>query len=145
MFLWGKFPVARGHCHSINNKQKNNMATKSIKKLAGQGEIGGLNTSRYEKAEVAFGVIAVGDYNLADIAVFDDVRSHKIIEARITAHTESPVTLEINPGTDLTNPILLNYASHVKVSYVIHYVRGSGKVGAGPSEGDLLKVILGVD
>ncbi len=121
------------------------MAIKSVRKVAGAGEIGGLNTSRYEKAEVAFGVIAQGSYSLGDIASFDDVRSHQIIEARITAHTESPVTLEINPGTDLSEPILLNYGSNVKVSYVIHYVRGSGKVGAGPSQGDLLQVILGVD
>lgn len=128
----------------INNKQKNNMATKSVKKLASASdEISGLTTSRYEKGAVAFGVIEANSYELGDVISFDDVNSLKIVEARITAHTGSPVTLEVVPGTDLSAPLNLALGENVKISYVIHYIRGTGKVGAGQSQGDLLQVTLG--
>jgi hypothetical protein len=117
------------------------MATHHVKKYAVDAtDLGGLKSSRYEKLQVSYGVIAGGSYTLGDTLVFGDVPSRDIIQATIKAPSN---TLSVYPGTDVSSPLTLtvNSASE-EISYVIEYVRGSGHVGIGGSEGDLLSVIV---
>jgi len=127
------------------------MATYSIKKLAANSsQISGLKTSRYEKGGVAYGVVEASNYALGDTLVFDEVNSNDIIEATIVAHsTPSPTILEIYPGTDISNLALDlpgTATQSVKISYVIHFIRGAGRVGSASSdqagEGKLLRVTI---
>jgi hypothetical protein len=127
------------------------MATYSIKKLAANSsQISGLKTSRYEKGGVAFGVVEASSYALGDTLVFDEVNSNDIVEATIVAHsTPTPAVLEIYPGTDISN-LELNLpgtaTAPVKISYVIHFIRGAGRVGSvsgdQAGEGKLLRVTI---
>jgi hypothetical protein len=146
------------------------MATYSVRKnasgVAADNQIGGLVTSRYEKASMAFGTIPAGSYNCGDTISFDDVDSKYIVEAHVTAHLGgSVVTLDVVPGTNLTTgPLALNIGTGATgagtggtgtysnsnpgplLSYVIYYIRGNGAVQAsanvGGSAGDLLQVTV---
>lgn len=128
------------------------MATYSIKKLAANSsQISGLKTSRYEKGGVAYGVVEASNYALGDTLVFDEVNSNDIIEATIVAHTTpSPTILEVYPGTDTTNALTLDLpgtaVASVRISYVIHFIRGAGRVGSTSGdqagEGKLLRVTI---
>jgi hypothetical protein len=134
------------------NKENNYMPNYSIKKVAANSsQIGGLKTSRYERGGVAFGVVEASSYALGDTLVFDDVNSNDIVEATIVAHTSpSPTVLEVYPGTDTSAALVLDLpgtaVAAVKISYVIHFIRGAGRVGntsgdqAG--EGKLLRVTI---
>ena len=134
--------------------------TYSVRKLAGGNAdaIGGLVTSRYEKAEMAFGTIPAGSYKAGDTISFADVPSKYIVEARVTAHLAAGVVaLDVVPGTNLTDgPLTLALGTGVYtngttagplLSYVIHYIRGNGVVGTsagnvGGAAGDLLQVTV---
>jgi len=119
------------------------MANKSVKKVStGADVLGGLQTSRYEKSEVAYGVIPAAAYAIGDTLVFDGVPSFKIFEGTVTIHAASPVTLEILPGTSLDSPLSMVSSTAEDISYVLHYIRGAGKTGSGASQGDLLQVTI---
>jgi len=127
------------------------MANLSVKKHAtNDDQVGGLKTSRYERGAMAFGVVEAAHYALGDTLVFDEINSYDIVEATIVAHTSSPTVLEVYPGTDTTNPLALDLpgtaTSTVKISYVIHYIRGAGRVGSSSGdqagEGKLLRVTV---
>jgi hypothetical protein len=109
------------------------MATKKIKKIAvDTNDIGGLKSSRYEKLQVSFGSIEASSYSFLDTLSFADVPARDIIRASIVAHTNPVVSLDVYPGTDTSAPLTLSGASltaPAKISYVIEYVRGSGRVG----------------
>ena len=127
------------------------MATKTVQKLStSTSQIGGLKTSRYEKLEVAYGVIPAASYTLGDTISFAGVRSKDIVDATIVVHTDSPVTLRVYPGTDLTSALPIATLTKADISYIINYVRGSGKVTLveggktiTSNSGDLLKVTVG--
>jgi hypothetical protein len=125
------------------------MATYKVKKLAsGASDISGLKTSRYEKLQVAYGAISDTAYALNDTLVFHDVPSKDIIRATVVAHATVPITLEVFPATNVTgSPFTLTLSTGqaaCKISYVIEYIRGNGKVGigAGPSDGELFAVTI---
>jgi hypothetical protein len=137
------------------------MATKLIKKIkgsadsdlpAGVSEIAGLKSSRYEKLQVSYGVIKAADYDLGDTVVFADVPSKDIVKAELVAHAAQPITLEVYPGTDVTEALDLAVLTEVDISYIIEYVRGTGRTVVAEDEngdpvfngeGDLLKITLG--
>jgi hypothetical protein len=115
------------------------MATYSIRKVASTADatqIGGLITSRYEKASMAFGTVPAGSYKLGDTLSFDDVDAQYIVEARITAHTSGTAVsvLDVVPGTNLnTGELKLSLGAGTDgttdgplLSYVIYYIRGNG-------------------
>jgi len=117
------------------------MATYHVKKYAVETtDIGGLKSSRYEKLQVSYGTIPANSYAIGDYLVFGDVPSRDIIRATIVTHAVSPVKLDVYPGTNVASALSLSVAGTEKISYVIEYVRGSGHVGVGTSEGDLLTV-----
>ena len=109
------------------------MATHKVKKVAVETtDIAGLKSSRYEKLQVSYGSIPAASYALGDTLVFSDVPSKDIIRATVVAHTATPVTLEVFPATDLSSAMTLllpDNATKPKLSYIIEYVRGTGRVG----------------
>ena len=123
------------------------MATLSVRKLAADStQVGGLTTSRYEKNSVAFGVIPAASYNLGDTISFDDINSQQIISANVVLQTGSPVTLQVIPGTNLGSALQLATTQKADISYVVHYIRGNGRVGADPSndgQGQVLQIRVG--
>lgn len=137
------------------------MAIRKLKKVAvDTTDIGNLKSSRYEKLQVSYGSISAASYELLDTLVFADVPARDIIRATIVAHTSATtsVSLEVYPATDSSVPLTLSgVTAACDVSYVIEYVRGSGRVGpeayvadaygSGQAlesgEGDLLQVIIG--
>jgi len=111
------------------------MATKYIKKVAtGASDLSGLKSSRYEKLQVSYGVIAAGTYTLGDTLVFSDVPSQDIIKATVVSHGSDPSVLDVYPGSDNSGTFTLNLpasvTSAVKLSYIIEYIRGTGRVGS---------------
>lgn len=131
------------------------MALRPVKKIAtGDSDVGGLKSSRYEKLQVSYGSIEASSYDLLDTLVFSDVPSQDIVRATIVAHTVSPIVLDVYPGTfEATKPLTITgVTSPVKLSYVIEYVRGGGRVGEEAydavsglesGEGSLLTVVVG--
>lgn len=115
------------------------MATKKVKKLAIESsDIGGLKSSRYEKLQVSYGHIPAGSISTDDVLSFSDVPSADILRATLVAHEATPVVLEIYPGTNVSSQLSMNLAQGAglvtsKISYVIEYVRGTGKVGVSAS------------
>ena len=126
--------------------------THKVKKTAlpGSTDIAGLKSSRYEKLQVSYGVIAAGSYTIGDTLVFSDVPSQDIVKATVIAHSTSPAVLDVYPGSDNSGTFTLDlpagFTSAVKLSYIIEYVRGTGRVGAtsgdNSGEGELFKVTI---
>jgi hypothetical protein len=128
------------------------MATRKVKKTAlpSSTDIAGLKSSRYEKLQVSYGKVSSSSYALGDTLVFADVPSRDIIRATVIAHAATPATLEVYPASDKDNVFTLllpnNIASTPNVSYIIEYVRGTGRVGSDNSdnsgEGQLFSVTV---
>jgi len=134
------------------------MATIKVKKIAvdtdrtnGSYDISGLKSSRYEKLQVSYGVIAPTDYAVGDSIVFADVPSQSIIRATVVAHDpQAPAVLDVYPGSDKNSPFTLKIpigvTGTVELSYIIEYVRGTGRVGSttgdNSGEGELFTVVL---
>ena len=129
------------------------MSTYYVKKLsrfgtAGAADISGLKSSRYEKLQVSYGYLEAGTFALNDVINFSDVPARDIIRATVVVHpnttTLTPVSLDIYPATANTGILTLklpNDAGYLssgkvdgKISYIIEYVRGTGKPGY-PSAG----------
>jgi hypothetical protein len=127
------------------------MATLKVKKVAvAATDIGGLLSSRYEKLQVSYGVIAPTDYAVGDSIVFADVPSKSIIRATVVAHDpQAPAVLDVYPGSDKNSPFTLSLPTGVpgpvEISYIIEYVRGTGRVGTttgdNSGEGELFTVV----
>ena len=110
------------------------MATKKIKKVAVEtNDLSGLKSSRYEKLQVSYGFIPAGTISTGDVLSFTDVPSVDIIRATLVAHEATPVLLEVFPGTNVSSQLSMNLQQSgglvtSNISYVIEYVRGTGKV-----------------
>lgn len=115
------------------------MATKKVKKLAvATSDLGGLKSSRYEKLQVSYGYIPASTISTGDVLSFADVPSADILRATLIAHEATPVVLEVFPGSDVSSQLSMNLLQGAgsvtcRISYVIEYIRGTGKVGASTS------------
>jgi hypothetical protein len=115
------------------------MATKTVKKIAtASSDIAGLKSSRYEKLQVSYGYIPASSISTGDVLSFSDVPSADIIRATLIAHEATPVVLAVYPGTNVSSQLSMNLLQSsgvvtCKISYVIEYVRGTGKVGVSSS------------
>lgn len=115
------------------------MATKKVKKVAvAENDLGGLKSSRYEKLQVSYGYIPSGTISTGDVLSFTGVPSADIIRATLVAHESTPVLLEVFPGSDVSSQLSINLAQSAglvtsRISYIIEYVRGTGKVMASVS------------
>lgn len=101
--------------------------------------------SRFEKLEVAYGLIPSTAFAVGDTLIFNDPPMRELIKAELTANGEK---LEVFHGADLSSAVafdILNDGSTAAISYVLHYIRGTGKVNtatAEKGEGVLLKVTV---
>lgn len=116
---------------------------------------------------VALAAVTGTLYGIDDTLVFADIPSQDIIRATIVAHaTGAPAVLDIYPGSDNTGTYTLNLINTTalttappKISYVVEYIRGGGRVGDSAykanayasnqpalesGEGDLLKVKIAI-
>ena len=131
------------------------MATHKVKKIAVDTtgpdlDISGLKSSRYEKLQVSYGVIPSTAYAVGDTLVFSDVPAQDIIKATVVAHGANPAVLDVYPGSDNSGTFTLDLpasvTTHQKLSYIIEYVRGTGRVGSSSGdnvgEGELFKVTI---
>lgn len=115
------------------------MAIKKVKKLAIEtSDLGGLKSSRYERLQVSYGYIPANSITIDDVLSFSDVPSADILRATLVAHEATPVVLEVYPGTNVSSQLSLTLAQGAgavtsKISYVIEYIRGTGKVGVSAS------------
>ena len=126
------------------------MATKVIRKIAAalddinrNDDVAGLKSSRYEKLQVSYGYIPGGTISVGDVLSFADVPSADIIRATLVVHEVSPLTLEIFPGSNVSAQQSINIAQAsglvtANISYIIEYVRGTGKVMPGTSSASAL-------
>jgi hypothetical protein len=106
--------------------------------------------SRYEKAEVAFGKIPAAAWADGDTLVFDQIPMRSLIHAKFVSSAGTTDELEIFHGADLSSAIAWNISNTnttTDISYVISYIRGTGKVQdatAQAGEGALLKLTVTV-
>lgn len=103
--------------------------------------------SRYEKMEVAFGKITSDMWDDGDILVFDQIPMKELIHARFVSDDGNNPELELFHSADLSSAQYFNLAGSISspsnISYVISYIKGTGKVqdsAAQAGEGKLLKV-----
>jgi hypothetical protein len=116
------------------------MATKQIKRTAtAADDIAGLKSSRYEKLQVSYGTVPANTISVGDVLSFSDVPSQDIIRATVVVHESTAKMLTILPGTNTAaqQEIVITQAGSglvtSQISYVIEYVRGTGKVGVSAS------------
>lgn len=102
--------------------------------------------TRYEKMEVAYGKILAADFAADDTLSFDQIPMLNLVHAKFVASEGfGTLELELFHGADLTNPItwdIVNNGDTADISYVISYVRGTGKLGANADQGKLLQLTI---
>jgi len=120
----------------------------------GTGGAGTYNIVTADTQTAALGNIFGTSYAFGDTLVFSEVPSQDIVRATIVAHAGAagPAVLDIYPGSDNSGTFTLGLTDATganttppKISYIIEYVRGTGRVGPSTyesGEGELLKVII---
>ena len=103
--------------------------------------------SRYEKMEVAYGKIPAAAWQDGDTLSFTQIPLLNLIHARFVSSSGTNNELEIFTGADLTNPINWNLVagSETDISYVISYIRGTGKVDGNTDQGKIIKLTVTVN
>lgn len=101
--------------------------------------------SRYEKLEVGYGKIPSAAYAVGDTLSFDAFPMKGLVYAKFVSNGE---VLEVFAGADLSSPLdfdISNSSSTADISYVISYIKGTGKVN-GPTnvagDGVLLQITV---
>ena len=105
--------------------------------------------TRYEKMETAYGKIPAA-WAVGDTLIFDQIPMLALVHAKFVASTPSTTTnsLELFHGADLTSAIAWDLnaepadAAAATISYVIDYVRGTGKVAGNTDQGKLIKITV---
>ncbi len=106
--------------------------------------------TRYEKMETAYGKIPAAAWAVGDTLIFDQIPMLALVHAKFVASTPSTTTnsLELFHGADLTSAIAWDLnaepadAAAATISYVIDYVRGTGKVAGNTDQGKLIKITV---
>jgi len=101
--------------------------------------------SRYEKLEVAYGTIKSSDWADGDILVLDQIPMLALVHAKFVAAAGNNPVIELFNSSDLDGPIYYNLAGGiggpVDISYVVSYIRGTGKVQDNGGEAGTGKLI----
>ena len=135
----------------INNSAVDVDGNKAYITAMSSGTTGGVGTYTLSATATVGGgsTIIGGAYGLGETLVFADVPSQDIIKAAVVAHADgAPAVLDIYPASNKAGAFSLNVPSTVtypvKLSYVIEYIRGGGRVGSASegSEGQLLSVAI---
>jgi hypothetical protein len=106
--------------------------------------------SRYEKLEVAYGKILSTAWADGDTLVFDQIPMKGLVHARFVSDAGTTTELELFSGTDLSSAIAWNISNSnttTNISYVISYIKGTGKVqdsAVQAGEGKLIQLTVAV-
>jgi|JI61114DRNA_FD_contig_21_3873567_length_695_multi_14_in_0_out_0_2 hypothetical protein len=106
--------------------------------------------TRYEKMEVAYGKIPSTAWADGDTLVLDQIPMLQLIHAKFVSDAGTTTELELFHGADLTNAIAWNISNSnttTNISYVVSYIRGTGKVQdteATAGEGKLIRLTVAV-
>lgn len=98
--------------------------------------------TRYEKMETAYGKIPAAAWAEGDTLIFDQIPMLSLVHAKFVSNGE---ILELFHGTDLTSDIdwdILNDGDSADVSYVVSYIRGTGKVANGTDQGKVIQLTV---
>ena len=104
--------------------------------------------TRYEKMETAYGKIPAAAWEVGDTLIFDQIPMLSLVHAKFVASAGSTNELEIFHGADLSSAIAWDLnaepaaAAAATISYVIEYVRGTGKVASNTDQGKTLKITV---
>lgn len=108
--------------------------------------------ARYEKSEVSYGKIPAAAYAAGDTLSFDHIPMKELIHARFVAiadnNSDTPAVLEVFHGASLASALdfdIINDGDTADISYVVTYIRGTGKVkdsSTTAGEGKLLKITV---
>lgn len=104
--------------------------------------------TRYEKMETAYGKIPAAAWAVGDTLIFDQIPMLSLVHAKFVASAGSTNELEIFHGADLSNAVAWDLnaepaaAAAATISYVIEYVRGTGKVASNTDQGKTLKITV---
>lgn len=104
--------------------------------------------TRYEKMETAYGKIPAAAWAVGDTLIFDQIPMLALVHAKFVASAGSTNELEIFHGADLSSAIAWDLnaepaaAAAATISYVIEYVRGTGKVASNTDQGKTLKITV---
>lgn len=104
--------------------------------------------TRYEKMETAYGKIPAAAWAVGDTLIFDQIPMLSLVHAKFVASAGSTNELEIFHGADLSSAIAWDLnaepaaAAAATISYVIEYVRGTGKVASNTDQGKTLKITV---
>lgn len=116
--------------------------------VSGSGGVGTYTLSQ-DGGSISSTDIIGAEYGLGETLSFADVPSQDIIRATVVAHADTqPAALDVYPASNKTGSFSLSLPTGVsypvKLSYVIEYIRGGGRVGNNglPGDGELFKVIV---
>ena len=106
--------------------------------------------SRYEKMETAYGKIPAAAWAVGDTLIFDQIPMLALVHAKFVASTPSGTTneLELFHGADLSSAVAWDLnaepaaAAAATISYVVEYIRGTGRVATNTDQGKLLKITI---
>lgn len=106
------------------------------------------NRTRYEKMETAYGKIPAAAWAVGDTIIFDQIPMLSLVHAKFVASAGSTNELEIFHGADLTSAITWDLnaepaaAAAATISYVVEYVRGTGRVSTNTDQGKVIKLTV---
>lgn len=137
----------------INNSALDADGNKAYITALSSGTTGGVGTYTLSAAATVGGGTTIygGSYGLGETLTFADVPSQDIVKATVVAHGDSaPSVLDVYPASsragvfELLLSDLANVTFPVKLSYIIEYIRGGGRVGTTTeaSEGELFRVTV---
>lgn len=121
---------------NVKNSSTGSMGTRAAKR------------TRYEKMEVAYGKIPATAWAVGDTLIFDQIPMLDLVHARFVASAGDTPELELFHGADLSSDIDWDInaaptdAAGATISYVISYIRGTGRVASNTDQGKLLKLTV---
>ena len=104
--------------------------------------------TRYEKMETAYGKIPAAAWAVGDTLVFDQIPMLALVNAKFVASDGTTPELELFHGQSLTDAIAWDITAGAvggaaaTISYVVEYIRGTGKVASNTDQGKVIKLTV---
>ena len=122
------------------------MADVNVKNSA-TGDMGTVaaKRTRYEKMETAYGKIPAAAWEVGDTLIFDQIPMLALVHAKFVAGAGDGQALELFHSADLSSDInwdIVNDGDTATISYVVEYIRGTGKVADNTDQGKVIKLTI---